>query len=228
MTTKTERFFTWVWRVNGLLVLIAAVLCLIGLVAILESEIFGRGGSPRNQLTDVAGADLVAEDLRLGGFRSIDGTDYIYATLAPPSRYGGSGSSRGNARNWLFFNTESRNAHWLFPDTSQKIIGQRVIYQKSDDEAESNDDSEPLVAGILMTLADVNAEPNLPKRLILVSADGKSIVSLEDSVDGLLHDYHVSSSSHLIFYSKQRTVYVMELNPVSAEMVSNSVLSATQ
>ncbi len=229
MTSKTENLFAWIWRINGLLVLVVAILCIVGLVAIFADEgVFGKREGPRDQLIDVAGTDLAAEELRLGGFRTIDGTDYIYATLAAPSRYIGSGSSWGNDRNWLFFNTESRKAHWLFPDSSQEIAGQRFLYQYSDDEAESDEDSEAILVGVLMTLADVHGEdvPEQPKRLILVSADGKTTTVLAEVVDGLLHNYHVSSTSHLVFYSQRGSVHIMEFDPTTAAVVSDTVLSA--
>lgn len=122
MDSKTERFFTWVWRINGVLVLLAVTLCLVAFGAIaFNLGIFESRDRPETKLTEVAGADLTTEDLKLGSFRSLKGTDFLFAQLAPPSKYVGSGSSgaMGTARNLLFFDTNSKTAHWLFPQYGQ-------------------------------------------------------------------------------------------------------------
>lgn len=121
---RSDRFFAWVWRINGLLLLCLALLA-TGLALYLAVDIGMSTAQerPEEQLSEVAGTDLAARDLRLADFRPIAGTRFIYAELASPSDYIGSGSSGspGNAANLLFFDTASKKAHWLLPTNDQKI-----------------------------------------------------------------------------------------------------------
>lgn len=231
MTSKTDKFFTWVWRINGVVVLAIAFVCLVGLVAlIVESGLFGGNNRPRDQLADVAGEDISADDLSLGGFRRLEGTDLLYATLATPAKFGGSGSGRGNARNWLFFDIESRKANWLFEDSANEIVDHQFLYRYSEDDADPDRTGDPIVTGIVMlvTNSDSEAENSRKARMILVSTDGKTIDVLTESVGGLFDYFYVSETSHLLLYSREGSVRIMDIDPVAARVLSDSVLSTDE
>jgi len=124
MNERPERFFTWVWRVNGLLLLVIGLVGVVGAVALVfNTALFWSRDRPAQRLTEVAGANLSEQNLPLGMFRSIAGSPFLYARLAPPSEYVGSGSSGGlgAAHNLLFFDTGTKKAHWLLPD-NERII----------------------------------------------------------------------------------------------------------
>jgi len=231
MTDKTEKFFTWVWRINGVIVLIAVVTCLVGL-AILIADIggFGRNEANRDELADVAGANLGDEDLELGGFRRIGESNYMYATLAARSGFSGSGSGRGNAHNWLFFNVDSRKAHWLFPNSREEILDHQFLYQYADEVEEPDSEREKIVVGIIMLLSEGNSEdqPTRARRMILVSTDGKNVDILAESVDRLRDYFYVDPESHLLLYSAQGSIRIMDLNPITATVSSDAVLSVEQ
>lgn len=231
MTDKAEKFFTWVWRVNGLIVLVAAVTCLVGLtLLIVDISGIGRGESNRDELADVAGANLGDEDFQLGGFRRIGETNYMYATLAAQSGFSGSGSGRGNARNWLFFNIESRKAHWLFADSREEIIDYQFLYQYEDDDINDESEREKVAVGILMLLAERQNEGEAAeaRRMILVSTDGKKTDIVAERVDRLRDYFYVDLESHLILYSAEGSIRIMDLNPITATVTSDEVLSADQ
>ena len=124
MNERSDRFFAWVWRINGLLLLALGLVAVVGAVALIFNiALFWSRDRPEQRLTQVAGANLTAQDLRLGDFRRIAGTQFLYARLAPPSEYIGSGSSGGlgTAHNLLFFDTVTKKAHWLLPDNDQTL-----------------------------------------------------------------------------------------------------------
>jgi len=120
---RSERFFLWVWRLDGLLLLGLALLCIAGALALaFNIGVFASRERPEQQLSEIAGADLSAQDLRLADFRGIAGTQFIYAQLAAPSEYIGSGSrGLGYAHNLLFFDTATKKAHWLLPNNDQTL-----------------------------------------------------------------------------------------------------------
>ena len=96
MTGASERFFVWVWRLNGLALLGLAVAGLVsGLGLAINIALFASHERPDDKLTEVAGVNLRSQDLRLANFQEIAGTSFLFARLAGPSEYIGSGSSGG-------------------------------------------------------------------------------------------------------------------------------------
>lgn len=231
MAERTEKFFTWVWRINGIIVLVAAVICLVGL-AVLIADISGVGRTQASgdELAQVAGANSVDEDLQLGGFRRIGESSYMYATLAAQSGFVGSGSGRGNARNWLFFNVDTRQAHWVFADSSQEIVDQQFLYQYEDDDDKADSEREKVPVGILMLIAEADSEdePSETRRLVLVSTDGKKTNLIAERVDRLRDYFYVDRESHLVLYSAQGSIRILDLNPISATVTSDEAMSIGQ
>ena len=220
MTTKTERFFVWVWRINALVLLPIAILALIGVGMIShDMGIFSK----------VAGADLVAAKPRLGSFGVIAGTDYVYAELAVPSRDIRSGSSDdlGTARNLLFFHTKSKKAHWLFDNTDSDILSWKMVYNEPRQNMTDEKESRLYVVGMIVELADHEDEPS-PDRLrglVFVSADGKKVSPLIESIDSQLGQYHTDSDTVLIFYVRDGSVNVLDVDTTNVVVRSDFPLS---
>jgi hypothetical protein len=94
VSDRSKQLFEWVWRMNGLLLLGGMVAGLMGVVAVaVDIAGFARRERAERQLTQVAGTDLRAQNLRLADFREIAGTRFLYAQLATPSAYITAGSS---------------------------------------------------------------------------------------------------------------------------------------
>lgn len=233
MTSKSERFFTWVWRINGLIVLTVASLGLFAFGAFaFNVGVFANRDRPETQLTDVAGADLVAEDLKLGSFKPLRGTDFIFAQLALPSKYVGSGSSGavGTARNLLFFDTKSKTANWLFPNTDHDILTQWFVHDRPFRGTTQVGMVDPTVIGLLLELAEHidDARIDQTRKLVFASADGKKVTPISESVDGLLGQRHVDANTLLIFYVRDGSVNVLDLDPAKVVVRSDSKLSVEQ
>lgn len=233
MNSKSERFFSWVWRINGLIVLVVASLALVGLgVLSFGIGIFTSRDAPQTQVTDVAGANLVAEDLKFGGFRVIQGTDFLYAELATPSRYIGSGSSDGfgTARNLLFFDTKSKKAHWLFENTDNDILSWKIVFNEPRRNMTESKQSKLFAVGFVLQLADhvEGAKADRPRSLVFVSPDGKDVLQIVDSIDSQLGQYHIDSETVLIFYVRDGSVNVLDLDTFNAVVRSDLPLSVEQ
>lgn len=230
MTTKTERFFTWVWRINALILLAIAVFALIGVgVIAYDIGIFANRDRPQAQVAEVAGTDLVAGELKLGSFGVIAGTDYLYAELAAPSRYIGSGSSDGlgTARNLLFFDTKSKKAHWLFENTDSDILSWRMVYNEPRRNMTDEKEARLYVVGMILQIAEHEDDPS-PDRLrdlVFVSADGKEVAPLAESIDSQLGQYHTDSETVFIFYVRDGSVNVLDVDTTNAVVRSDSPLS---
>ena len=141
-----NRFFTWIWRFNGLAIAIAATL----IIAILGWELsrdWRRQAFP-TQTSDVLNietpaatdtatpAPAVTQTLRFGppidtpkrGIYALP----QYAEQEYENR-GISKSSNGNRVNFLIINTQDQSQAWLFPAASRLILEVRDIWYMPND-----------------------------------------------------------------------------------------------
>ena len=230
MPAEQHRFFAWVWRINGLLFFAAMVATLVAMGAVaFDVGLFASRDQPETELRDVAGADLVAEDLKLGSFRAVPGTDFLVASLAPPTEYGGSGSfgALGQERNLLFFNVHSKKAHWLLPSNHQEILENSFVFDRPSDGYDLAGEPDRYVVGVLLDIAPLANEPGsfLTRRLAFASASGTTVTTIAESIEGLLGFHHAAPGSLLVFYVRDGSVNVLDLDPQQLAVRSDSVLS---
>lgn len=232
MGSRTEKFFTWVWRLNGLLLLAIALLGLLGFFLLTSDATRPAWEDKEQTVTEVAGANLVADDLKLEGFTRIHGTDSIVSDLVSPRATTGIGSSssyRTDTRNLLFFNAKSKDARWLFDSNHQYLVRHWSIPNKPADDYGRDYQKDVRVVALLMTVSDAPIEDanNDQRQMLLVSADGKQKQSISEPIDELVGQHHVDESSYLIFYARQGTLRVLDLDPSTLEVRSDSVLEVT-
>ncbi|WP_125931992.1 hypothetical protein [Thiosocius teredinicola] len=126
-------FFKWVWRLNGILLLIAVlvVTASIGYEAI---RAFTQNPQESAVVTNVADDPSGTEKWVLGGMQDLPGTELAMISLVSEndqvamkrSGYLGSGGRywdprSGPAKNILFLDKVSNRSYWLFPDNQQII-----------------------------------------------------------------------------------------------------------
>lgn len=236
MNDRSEKFFAWVWRLNGVLVLMLALIVLVGAFALLFNiGVFATRERPEQKLAEVAGANLTDKDLRLTDFYPIKGTSLLYARLAPPSEYIGSGSSGGQGppNNLLFFDTATKKAHWLFPGNNQTISSFFFITDPPSAEYEFDDGNrgaaEPVTIAIVMEIqSSSNTQPTAGENvrsLAMATPDGRSITKVADSVDGML-GYHVAKKdSTFVFVIVGGAARVLHIDPSARVVLSDELLS---
>jgi len=235
VTDRADRVFTWVWRINGLVLLLLGVAGLVGTIALFFNlGLFWARDRSDQQLTQVAGTDLSAKDLRLSDFRPISGTAFLYATLAPPSEYIGSGSSGGlgSARNVLFFDMTSKETHWLLPDNEQ-VIQSYAFFMDPPGFPYGGDDGEGrkrdrIAISLLLELKPSGATaPGASSRsLALASADGRNVTAIAKSIGGLLGYHQASAESAFVFYVSGGVARVLDVDPTTRKVRSDALLSA--
>jgi hypothetical protein len=236
VSDRSKQLFEWVWRLNGLLLLGGMVAGLMGVFAVVVNVAgFARRERAERQLTQVAGTDLRAQNLRLTDFREIAGTRSLYAQLGTPSEYLTSGSSDGFglARNLLFFDTASQKAHWLLPDNEQTISSfsflmdpPRTRYGYDDGEPDA---PEQVAIALLVELAPARSEGDpagAPRKLAVAAADGRALTPIAESTEGLLGYHQAARDSVLVFYVSDGAAKVLDLDPTTRAARSDRVLSA--
>ena len=116
---KTARAFRWIWRINGVAILLVAVAALLGIAALFISEMSDN----RRRAEAAVAAPVIAKkdtqsDLRLGDPRQIAGTTILRAELQAVDRpaTGLSGSSDNTVtHNILFIDTATGASRLLLP-----------------------------------------------------------------------------------------------------------------
>lgn len=217
------------------------VLLVLGLTAgagaialIFNLALFGSRDRPDQQLTQVAGADLKAKDLRLADFHPIAGTQILYAALAPPSEYIGSGSSGGlgNAHNLLFFDMSSRKAHWLLPGNDQIIASFSFLMDppgaRYADDGEARKRDQVAIAILLELRRPPAAAGGQARSLAIASADGRGVASIAESIGGLLGYHQSSTESAFVFYVSDGAARVLDVDPSTRRVRTDVLLSAQQ
>jgi hypothetical protein len=195
--------------------------------------LFSARNAAEKDVTKVAGADLSAENLRFGSFNRVRGTGFLYATLASPSDYIGSGSSDGlgQPRNLLYFDTATRAAHWLLPNNMQRILEYSFIGEapESDCDYRHGCDDESSVQAVLLEIDPLPHEASAATRYISIgSADGRNLATVAKGIDRMLGHYLKSRDSLIVFYSAEGTLKVLELDPASHEVKSDTQLSTRE
>ena len=125
--TKLQTFFHWVWRLDAILIFIAAAAASFTVIAFLISNIGGsirgRDRQPQTEAPPVA-AGKEATELHLGGLVPIEGTMTFKANLSSERRGTKMGYSSGDSsdvRNILFIDFATGRARWLLPSNKELI-----------------------------------------------------------------------------------------------------------
>jgi len=143
---KSQKFFRYLWRINAVLILVAAGAVTFGVGALLVEEFGARAARSREA---EAGIPVVAAGpnarLSLGRASVVAGTDVLRADLS--LNRGGEGFSSGGyteTRNILFIEPGQKAARWLLPDNDY------VIGQSSDVTDETDRNARRMIASAVL------------------------------------------------------------------------------
>lgn len=177
---SAQRFFRYVWRIDAILILVAAGIAVFGLAGLLVEEFSIRTANRHDAQTGVQVAADPPAGLILGHAESVSGSSVLRADL---SVRGGEGkfSSGGysETRNILFIDPDQKNARWLLPD-NQHVIGQR-----SDIKDDLGEAKEKLLATAALIEAESSQTAPSTNRLVLFDASGKNLVEVASEVSDL-------------------------------------------
>ncbi len=224
-------FFRWVWRINGLL--------LLALVLYGTANIIGRLVSFRHYAQVPNGEATLGRlgqpnqhqaALKLGSFEALPGTSVLYARLGSDGApIGGLSSSYTptDVHNLLFFDTTSRQAHWLFDENAQTITAMSVISESTPAQAQgAKPDCQALGLLFLSRPAQADSRDNTSWDIGLASIDGHQLKTLATGIDTLLGHRLTDNHTLLVFYAKQGAAHVLDVDLATREVRSDKVLAA--
>jgi hypothetical protein len=209
--SKAQRFFRYLWRVNAVLILVAAGAIAFAVGTLLVAEFGAR--SARRRVADagplVAGSESDPR-LVLGSASVVAGTEFMRAELV--LHRGGAGFSSGGyaeIRNVLFIEPGEKAGRWLLPDDDHVIAESFDLVTNEDD---------PKTKRTVATVALVKPSTGTPEaatgKLLLFDPSGRSVVEVADGV----RESHVallSGRELTILYERERRLILATFEPGS-------------
>lgn len=228
---EDNKFFVWVWRINGIILLLAAIgVSGLALVGLYESV---TRSSQEEVVVNLANDPKGIEKWTLGRAISVVGANTLMLSLISENeevdasqskfiasdRYYFSGNY-GPAKNVLFINTESNNSFWLFKSTSQLVLNAEPFpysYQASD--------ADPVkVIFYQVVTSDTNGDGALNKKdkvsLAITSPDGSGYRIILKEFDKIISKTLSEDGDILVVYHDNGDVYSMLY-----DITGNKVLS---
>jgi len=233
-----EKFFRWVWRLNGLLVLLASILVIGFVVGQVINSLTRDTNEP--EPINIAADPEGLEKWELGNSQDIRGTDYTLIQLVSENtnveskeatlNYFGSGEYRRNkAKNVLFVNHVTGEAAWLFADVNQLIASVGVL---PDAYRYSSEDPKDLPRAISYTvyhqdtnddgLINLDDDPSLA----LSDLDGSNYKVIIEGYEKRFSTRMVNDNTLAITYQANGVGYFLTYSFDSGTVVSNVKLPA--
>jgi hypothetical protein len=197
--TRSATFFRYLWRVDAVLICVAAGAIACGVGALLVGQLMAGAARRREAAVGpLAGKVDSSEQLILGRGEPVGGTNVIRANLV--SHDGGSGFSSGGyaeSRNTLFIEPGAKEARWLLPDHDH------VIAQSIDIVLEEPGKQGRTIATAALVKPRGGDRQTTSGRLLLLDAAGRRIAQVADDVREL-HVAAVAGSEVNLLYERQR------------------------
>jgi hypothetical protein len=210
-----NRFFKFVWRFNGIVLMLAGVLA-VGVLGFAGYKIFRettREREVRNivNVTDETDSD---EKWRLGYLQDVDGTPYLMIPLYSDQSYAQSYYSKSSysTRNYLFINSETNKKRWLLDTNDYLIMNDEML------SVENYDAKDRKVRAILyhMVKEDTNGDDRLTHDDLSVVAlskpDGTEFGEILSNLDVFVGHRVIDAKTILLVYQKKGIGYSATLS----------------
>lgn len=212
---NTHRFFSRVWRINAIVILVAGALSCVMLVVasyMLVSDAFRQ-----RHVTNVASVvrnEVSSEQTSLGKFEHIDGSVVLRAPLGVRQTYaiGVSSKEAGSTRNYFYFNPSTRATYWLRPKMDGLFLNSFAL-------PEHEYGTEKKAATVYVHLSvdkDTDGDGRLTesdaKQISISSPDGKQYRILVTKAE-LLNDARLITPTRLlVLYTLDRNLKAVEID----------------
>lgn len=222
---EENRFYRFVWRVNGVAIMLLLVLAIgAGGYSIIREIL--QIGKHQPIITNVAADPKGEEKWKLGSPQGIDGTAFIYMPLESENKsvdvlipnlgsmvakraYGGYFSP---SRNILFINSQTRDMKWLFNDNKQLIANMQMLsVQKRNEE---NREIDAILYQVISK--DTNGDKKLTAEdianIAISNPDGSGYKEVIQSVDQLMGSMSIKGREVLVLYQSKGKGYAATIS----------------
>jgi len=210
---KATQFFRQLWRINGVLIFLVALLAVLvlGCIAIQFLD-FGRHAAKQVVRVDQQTQEK-AEPPILGAFQTVSGTPFMRAALTFGDEYARSSfsSSAGSysTRNYLFLNPETLEGRWLFPDNKQLIVDSDELRENLQPKDSDTPKFRTTAFFYKMIDTDTNGDKQLtPEDKLSIAysrPDGREYTTVLKGVDRILGSASIDNGrKHVVVYEIEK------------------------
>jgi len=211
-----NRFFKFVWRFNGIVLMVAGVL-VIGVIIIAGGyEIFREATREREvrNIVNVTDETISDQKWKLGYLKDVNGTPYLMIPLHSDQSYAHSYYSKSSysTRNYLFINSNTNQKRWLLDTNDYLIMNDEML------SVEKYDAKDRKVRAILyhMVKEDTNDDNRLTHDDLSVVAfskpDGTEFREILSDLDVFIGHRVLDQNSTLLIYQKEGKGYSATLS----------------
>jgi hypothetical protein len=195
----TEKFFTYIQRLNSLIP--AAALALV-LVLLGVDMIQTRNRNKASTIELPTPAKDKTQNTNKLDFRikptSLESEDNILILKVVTDTQGGRHDRYGEeTRNLLFIKPSKEKAEWLFPDQTQALI---EIYGLSDGSSQGR----AIYAEVVDRKQESETPKNSPSSVYLISGDGSRLEKVIKEADSILSHDRKGSQLHIVYQRDQQ------------------------
>jgi hypothetical protein len=202
--SKSQKFFRYVWRLNAVLILVAAAAVSFGVGTLFWLQ-FGESAAQNRafEASPPLGADSDERRL-LDQVELVEGTSVLRGKLlSDRSALGSSSGSYNEVRNLLFVDDQSPTARWLLPDDDHVITKHSDVMTRAEGEKRAR----PVATFTLVKPAgaDLRATEGL---LLLFDPAGRNVQTVADGVREL-HTAELEAEGRITVLFERRRKYVL-------------------
>jgi hypothetical protein len=206
----TQKFFRYLWRIDGILILVATGAIVLGIGALLFEEFGERAFIRRNAQAGVQlGTPEARDQLSLERASVVPGSSVMRANLVVNRVGKGLRCSGYNeTRNILFIDPNQKEGHWLLPDNDHVIVENSGI----------TDEKDPRLRRTVATAALVKPQSTQPemvdgKLLLFDNKAGNVVEVANDARD--LHVATLNNGELILLYERNRRLVLAAFEPNS-------------
>jgi len=209
--TKSQKLFRYLWRIDAVLILVAAGAIVFGVAVLVAGELGTRTARSREAEAGIPVAPVADSNahLSLGRASVVEGTNVMRADLSLDR--GGKGFSSGGyseTRNILFIDPDQKEGRWLLPDNNH------VVTESSDITDGADRSAKRLIATAVLVKSATSSSETVGGRLLLFDAPGRKIIEVASDVREL-HLTSLSGSQLTILFERNRHLVVATFDPGS-------------
>ena len=232
---ENNKYFVWVWRINGVLILGGAVLiAMFAAYHIAKDLLRSSQQAEENIVESIAEDPLNKEKWTLSSPSHISGNNFIMIPLESENKvvkmkeeYGYSSSYAKNlvsnpAKNILFLDSESNKSFWLFKDTKRIILDTSQFPNRYGSE-------EPTKAVFYNVVSEDSNSDNIldykdDASLFISSPKGRNYQVVLKAYDRIISKSMVGANKVMIVYQFEGIAYSMLIQISPYKVISNEKL----
>lgn len=207
---KENKFFKFVWRFNGIALMILIVLAIgLTLYSFFGAFRANTGNSSSRENITIQPDSVQQEHWQLGSIIPVEGSSFVMLPLESGSRHSKSGYEKSTlaAFNFLFINNKNNETHWLF-DSNENLILCADLMMENEYRAENS-----LVRAILYQIVTTDSDGDEElSYLDLQSAgvslpDGTGYKEILQDINYVIGFHLVDKDNLLLVYRRQGRAY---------------------